>query len=102
MHSDTCAQVRGSQVTHDLYMSVPKLIISSNSIRLLNVVGQGIFNYNYRYFFPDSITLPVIDMNYYNRFLDQMYEHANLACLCEEYEYALWIYVGSFILTYFR
>ena len=42
MHSDTCAQARGSQVTHDLYVNVPKLIISSNSIRLLNIVGQGI------------------------------------------------------------
>ena len=41
MHLDTCAQVRGSEVTHQLYASVPKLIISSNSIRLLNVVGQG-------------------------------------------------------------
>jgi len=36
-----CAQVKGSEVTHHLYMSIPKLIISSNSIRLLNVVGQG-------------------------------------------------------------
>ena len=63
MHSETCAQARGSQVTNDVYTSVPKLIISSNSIRLLNVVGQGILTT--WYFFPDSITLSVIDINYY-------------------------------------
>ena len=63
MHSETCAKVRGSQVTDDVYTSVPKLIISSNSIRLLNVVGQGILTT--WYFFPDSITFSVIDINYY-------------------------------------
>ena len=31
-------------MTHDPYTDVPKLFISSNSIRLLNVVGQGNLN----------------------------------------------------------
>jgi len=39
-----CAQAQGSQVTHDPYSDVPKLLISRNSIRLLNVVGQGTLN----------------------------------------------------------
>ena len=29
------------QMIHELYTDVPELIISSNCIRLLNVVGQG-------------------------------------------------------------
>ena len=41
MHSYMCAQAQGSQVTHGPYTDVPKLLISSNSVRLLNVVGQG-------------------------------------------------------------
>ena len=32
-------------MTHDLYTDVPKLLISSNSIRLLNVIGQGNLNW---------------------------------------------------------
>ena len=31
-------------MTHDPYTDVPKLLISSNSIRLLNVIGQGNLN----------------------------------------------------------
>ena len=34
-------------MTHDLYTDVPKLLISSNSIRLLNVVGQGTLNFHF-------------------------------------------------------
>ena len=44
MHSFVCAQAQGSQVTHGPYTDVPKLLISSNCIRLLNVVGQGTIN----------------------------------------------------------
>ena len=48
-HLYTCTQVPGNQVAHDLHHSYPdskdssQLIISSNSIRLLNIIGQGTF-----------------------------------------------------------
>ena len=41
MLSYLCAQAQTSQVIHSLYTDVSKLLISSNSVRLLNVVGQG-------------------------------------------------------------
>ena len=44
MPSYMCAQAQGSQVTHGPYTDVPKLLISSSSVRLLNVVGQGTLN----------------------------------------------------------
>ena len=53
-------------MTHDSYTSVPKLIIPSNSIRLLNVVGQGII------VFPNSITFAC---NYKLGFFDQLCEY---------------------------
>ena len=51
MHLYMCAQVQGSQVTHDPYTDVLKLLISSNSIRLLNIAGEGNLNYCFCLYF---------------------------------------------------
>ena len=72
----TCVPIfQGCQMIHELYTDVPKLIISSSCIRLLNVVGQG------------TITTKSFGLYYSPKGLDIFTPAVLLTCSCDHENY---------------